>query len=740
MSLLEELKRRNVFRVGIAYVVLSWLMAQIAELLLQTFGAPDWVLKTLLAFLLIGFPFALFFAWAFELTPEGIKKEKDVDRSQSITAHTGRKLDYAIITILVLALGYFGWDKFGNRPAQEATAEQTVSASAGAAPDLPTDKSIAVLPFENRSRQEDDEYFTAGIHDDLLTQLAQIASLRVISRTSVEQFKGTTLDIREIAAKLNVATVLEGGVQRAGNQVRINLQLIDAATDTHLWAQTFDRELTANNIFAIQSEIATAVTEALRATLSPQEQIRIATVPTENMAALEEYFKGRAEMDQRTLPAIESARLRFEHARTLDAEFALALAGEAEAVLLLNDDPSSYGDIPWAESISLARPPAERALQLAPQDPQVLAVNGLLAQSDLDNTSALDFYQRSLAINPSSGEVLNWKRIVLALVGRYPESLELSVHMAEVDPMSMVTLYNSIYDMSSIGRGETVEVGLLLQRLQELNASYGLYAQGNIEELKGNIQSAAGYYYQSLEADPGRSSSRQSLGRLLLSLGLQHEGLAISPDLAIDAPFLLGQWDEAVQVAQKNLQQNPAAPAAIAKLMRALLWAGDEDGAFSLAQQLWARFGENPYQLNGMVEDMAWVARQSEHPLEAQAYRDAQANIVQALKQAGLKDNFTNLMEARLAALDQRNDDAVAALSRAIDKGARWQYLAEQPEFAALRDMPGFQAQISRMRDLIEQERGGILTMLCGPDTPLTQWTPAPGTCDLYQDLARSKT
>ncbi len=330
MSLLEELKRRNVFRVAIAYIVLAWLMAQVAELLLQTFGAPDWVLKTLLAFFLIGFPFAIFFAWAFELTPEGIKKEKDVDRSQSITSHTGRKLDYAIITILALALGYFAWDKFGNPPATEAPTGPVTAAAAErapAAPDLPTDKSIAVLPFENRSRQEDDEYFTAGIHDDLLTQLAQISSLRVISRTSVEQFKGTTQSIHEIAQKLNVATVLEGGVQRAGNQVRINLQLIDAATDTHLWAQTFDRELTANNIFAIQSEIAAAVTDALRATLSPREKDRMASVPTENMAALEEYFKGRAEMDQRTLPAIESARTRFERARTLDAEFALAWAG-----------------------------------------------------------------------------------------------------------------------------------------------------------------------------------------------------------------------------------------------------------------------------------------------------------------------------------------------------------------------------------------------------------------------------
>ena len=190
MSFFEELKRRNVFRVAIAYIILSWLMAQVAELLLETFGSPDWVLKTLLALFLIGFPFAVFFAWAFEMTPEGIKKEKDVDRSQSITPKTGHKLDRTIIVVLVLALGYFAWDKFAKTAPPEPEQSQIVSESTGTVPveantTLPTDKSIAVLPFDNRSSQEEDEFFTTGIHDDLLTQLAQISSLRVISRTSV---------------------------------------------------------------------------------------------------------------------------------------------------------------------------------------------------------------------------------------------------------------------------------------------------------------------------------------------------------------------------------------------------------------------------------------------------------------------------------------------------------------------------------------------------------------------------
>jgi TolB-like protein len=421
-------------------------------MLLDNMDAPPWVLQAIFVVLLVGLFVTLLVAWAFELTPEGIKKEKDVDRTQSITPQTGRKLNTTIITILVLALGYFAWDKFMVRPTQDvevvvAEPEQESTTDIVAEAALPTDKSIAVLPFDNRSNQADDEFFTSGIHDDLLTQLAQISSLRVISRTSVAQFKDTSKTIREIAELLGVATILEGGVQRAGNQVRINMQLIDAATDAHLWAQTYDRELTANNIFSIQSEVATAVTEAMRATLSPEEQQRISTVPTENMQALEEYFKGRAELDQRTRPALESSRLRFEQARQLDPDFALAYAGEAQAIMLLADSGSAYGEIPVTETLRLARPLLERALELAPSDAQVLGVYGLLESNSYNSELALGYFARSVELNPSSGEVLNWQRMAQMGAGRFKDATETNMRMVEVDPMSMIALFNGVLGM-----------------------------------------------------------------------------------------------------------------------------------------------------------------------------------------------------------------------------------------------------------------------------------------------------
>jgi TolB-like protein len=733
MSFFDELKRRNVFRIAIAYIILAWLMAQVAELLLGTFGAPDWVLKSMLALFLVGFPFALFFAWAFELTPDGLRKEKDVDRSQSISPQTGHKLDRTIIGVLVVTLAYFAWDKFGAEPTQD----QSNPVSTTVTPDtsgqnipLANDKSIAVLPFENRSNQQDDEFFTSGIHDDLLTQLAQISSLRVISRTSMTQFKDTTKSIREIAKLLGVATILEGGVQRAGNQVRINMQLIDAATDAHLWAQTYDRELTANNIFAIQSEIATAVTEAMRATLSPEEQVRIAEVPTQNMQALEEYFKGRAELDQRTLPALESARMRFENARQLDPGFALALAGEALAIQLLSDSSSAYGDIPTNEVIALARPLLERAIKIAPDDPQVLGVFGLLEGNDNNFAAERDYYQRSLELNPSSGEVLNWSRMALSSAGRMKESVEMTYRMVEVDPMSMIALYNGIAVMADDSNADPDQIERLALRLSDLDLAYGTFARATVAIQRGDIPTAIKLHYQVLELDPGRSSNRANLFDLLAPLGLTDEAAKVSPSRTADLMFWTAQWEDAIQIYREVYERNPASIDASSNLMSTLYMAGQVDEAFSMAENLWERFSDNPHQIGFLHMDMANLARKTEHPAESRLYRDAAALWLQRSVEVGNVSGMRYLTEAHLAAYDHREDDAVKAISLALDHGVRWHYFLKTPQFEDMKDNPEFQAQASRMRDLIETENGEIVAMLCGPDSVLTTWQPAAGTCN----------
>ena len=329
MSLIAELKRRNVFKVGIAYVVAAWLILQLTDVLSELIELESDVGKIVIILLVVGFIPALIFAWAFELTPEGIKRESAVDPDVSITHVTGRKFDFAIIGLLVIAVLFMFVDNY----VLEAEPEQTEIAAEQvlAAESTPRKKSIAVLPFTNRSPNPDDIYFTDGVHDDLLTQLAKIDAFSVISRTSVMEYRDTSKNLKEIARELGVANVMEGAVQRAGNRVRINVQLIDAGTDEHLWAEVYDRELTTENLFDIQSEIAQAIAGALQATLTDSELANMADVPTKNVAAYELYMQARRFSFAQTEIGFDTALELHEEALRLDPEFKLAWIGLASA-------------------------------------------------------------------------------------------------------------------------------------------------------------------------------------------------------------------------------------------------------------------------------------------------------------------------------------------------------------------------------------------------------------------------
>ena len=244
MSLFSELKRRNVLRVAIGYLAASWLLIQIVETLFPIFGLSDASIRLSVILLAIGFPLILIFSWLYELTSEGLKLEKDVDRSITLVHHTGKKLDRAIIVVLTLALGYFAFDKFVLDPARDTAREEVVAKQArtDALVESYGEKSIVVLPFVNMSDDAGNEYFADGISEELLNLLAQIPQLRVISRSSAFSFKGKDIDIQTVAEKLNVAHVLEGSVRKSGNKVRITAQLIEARSDTHLWSGTYDRD------------------------------------------------------------------------------------------------------------------------------------------------------------------------------------------------------------------------------------------------------------------------------------------------------------------------------------------------------------------------------------------------------------------------------------------------------------------------------------------------------------------
>jgi len=439
MSLFNELKRRNVFRVVIAYAIVAWLVMQIADVVLNNIIAPDWVFQVLMLFLAVGLPIAVIFAWAYELTPEGIKKEKDVDRSRSVTRQTGRKLDFTIIAVMAFAIAYFLADKFiwvGEEPATSvAISEERPS--------------IAVLPFANRSANDDDAFFVDGIHDDLLSHISKIGSIKIISRTSVLQYRDTTKTIPQIAEELGVATVLEGGVQRAGEHVRINVQLIDAQTDEHLWAETYDRQLSAANIFAIQTEVATAIAEALQATLSPEEQDRLKAVPTKNLAALEAYFHGKQRLATRTSEAYINAVDLFQRAIELDPEFALAYVGLADTYTL----QALYAGFSQEEMSAKSELAINKALELDEQLGEVYATLGLFQdQQKRDLAAAETAYKRALELNPNYATAHHWYSVLLNNLGRSKEALARIRKAQELDPLSAIINQAVGNVLGSLGR------------------------------------------------------------------------------------------------------------------------------------------------------------------------------------------------------------------------------------------------------------------------------------------------
>ena len=315
-SFFAELKRRNVYKVAIAYVVASWALAQGLAQVLPVFDIPNWVVRLVVLLLIIGFPVALVLSWAFEITPEGIKRESDIDPSKSITRKTGRKLIAFTVVAAMIAAGLLVF-QFARSKSSTSPVTPVI-----------TNKSIAVLPFDNLSGDPQNAYFSEGVQDEILTRLAKIAELKVISRTSTQRFRRAPNDLRQIAQQLGVANILEGSVQKANDQVRVNVQLVNALTDAHLWAETYDRKLT--DIFAVETEIAKTVADVLQAKLTGSEQHVIAARPTENTEAHQLYLKGRFFWNKRTGSDLKKSIDYFEQAIAADPNYALAYAGVAD--------------------------------------------------------------------------------------------------------------------------------------------------------------------------------------------------------------------------------------------------------------------------------------------------------------------------------------------------------------------------------------------------------------------------
>jgi TolB-like protein/Flp pilus assembly protein TadD len=471
VNIFNELQRRNVFRVSAAYVISAWLLAQVADLVLDNIGAPDWVMQTILLVLVLGLAPTVFFSWAYEVTPEGIKREAEVDRSQSITHVTGRKLDRTITFVLLLAVAYFAVDKFVLSPAQPVAT--TAETSAELAETEAAGNTIAVLPFVNMSGDEENEYFSDGLSEELLNVLAKNPALQVAARTSSFSMKGEKLEIGEIGRRLNVDHVLEGSVRKSGDQVRITAQLIRVDNGFHLWSDTYDRNL--DDIFAVQDEIAAKITAALLPQLVGEAGVETVAAASPDYAvpaeAYQAYLLARENFNRLTQSSIASAYEQLKDLVRRYPDYAEAQALYAHATLM--NSRRMEGVLPWIIVEDQVRRTLQTASALKPDLPEIYLVEGLLHARSHDPETAIGFFERAIELNPSYAEAYRHMSEAAMDLGRSSQAWDALETARKLDPISVSTLSWVITQATDHGQPEIADDAMrILRQVAPASADY----------------------------------------------------------------------------------------------------------------------------------------------------------------------------------------------------------------------------------------------------------------------------
>ncbi|MEY2578770.1 MAG: hypothetical protein QOI49_1594 [Verrucomicrobiota bacterium] len=527
-SFFAELKRRNVYKVAVAYAVAAWLLIQIATQVFPFFEIPNWAVRLVVVLLILGFPVALVLAWAFEITPEGIKRESEIDAGHSITHRTGRKLVAITAVLAVIAAGLLVFRLVGTVRSGDDDGSGT---SRTASLPIPA-KSIAVLPFENLSADKANAYFADGIQDEILTRLAKIADLKVISRTSTLRYKSAPADLREIAKQLGVANILEGSVQKSNDQVRITVQLINALNDSHLWAETYDRKLI--DVFQVESDLSQKIASSLEAKLTGAEQRAIVARPTENTEAYQLYLKGRFFWNKRTGADLHTAGEFFERAIAADPTYAGAYAGLAQTYLLI----PVFGAGRPPDFFPRATVAARKAIELDETSSDGRAALAMLLLFDFKFAPSEQEFRRAIELNPNYATAHHWfGNSLLVTLGRFDEAIEQGRRAVELDPLSLII--NADLGSTLMIARRYDDAILQLRKTLALDGNFA-YAHWNLGEalyLKGDVAGAIAEYEKAaaLDDDPeilallGRAyaetgKKEQALGLLekLKALGGQH--------------------------------------------------------------------------------------------------------------------------------------------------------------------------------------------------------------------------
>ncbi len=568
MSFFNELKRRNVFRVTAAYVVVGWLLLQIGDVVFEALEVDASANRMLMAFVLLGLIPTIIFSWAFEMTPEGIKRDKDVIRDEQQDRNTAKKLDYVTMTVLVLVGGMSLWQHWRSEPVDN-------SADLVAPPEVLLvqktqleidEKSLAVLPFTNVANTADNEPFTVGIHDDLITSLSKISALKVISRTSVLNYQSADITIKEVARQLGVAHVVEGGVQRVGDQVRLNVKLVEAETEKPLWAETYNRELTASNIFKIQTEVSQEIANALQAQLTDADVQSLGKQQTDNLDAYNAYLAGRQRLLTRNTQSLYQALSLFEKATELDPEYALAYVGQADTWSLLN----SYSDVSETDMLAKGEPLLEKALSLDPRSVEAHTTQAnYLAEKD-EIVAAKAAFEYALELSPNYPTTYHWYGNLLSRMGEKEQALEMYQKATELDPISPVIQTNIAAILSDSRKYK--EALAQYDRIIELVPDFPGSASGKagVYSDMGKLDEAIKWQRIAIKKDPGNVYRKTELAVMYLDIGLVDLAQQTIDEISIQSPsfegivyasstleMYQGNYQQAADIFEIAWQQNP---------------------------------------------------------------------------------------------------------------------------------------------------------------------------------------
>lgn len=718
-TFVQELKRRNVFRVAIIYIIVSWLLMQIGDVMFPALRLPEWTTTLLVAFLILGLPVALIFAWAFELTADGVTRTIDVPEGQSITSATGQKINYLIIGVLVVAVTFLLGKDFlrSDNPVSQ--------------PVVVTDHSIAVLPFKNQSASaENAEFFAGGLHDELLTLLSRLGDLKVISRSSVERID-PGLTIPEIGSLLGVAAVLEGQVQRAGNRLRINVQLIDTAQEGHLWANIYDRELTAENIFDVQSDIARTIADALQTELSPDAEELLSAVPTTNTEAFEKYLLGVQLWKRQSYASLDDAIGYLTEATMLDPGFAAAW------VALAKTYTSAYqtGAITTEEFVAGAEPAVANAMRIDPLQAAAHTQQAVLqwARGDLDGAN--QSFEQALAIDASDSVAVGEYAYFLRTTFRAEEAIPLLETALISDPLSTELLFQLGKAEMHAGRPERFLE--LAARIREIDPAIINGYSGAMQAyvwMSRNVE-AVTWFVRSLGFDPLDYENWAHI-----SLHLQALGMPDVADRYVQRASELGPGEPSVLKCQVLLAQARGDQATAADLAAGALaadlddrWGSDptflravrdqalDDGNVRDILELYrARapevFGPEPvvtFESGFYAVDAILLLQYAGEDELANKIIATTLNLYDHLNPERIRGYDMVIMDVELLALAGEIDLALARLQEAVDGGwsLGWPYYVQGKNLESLRDRPEFAAIVAQLEAVSAEQSANWLAV-----------------------------